>query len=77
MAKKRCAQGNKFPYMQKYFFAYAEIYFCIYGNLFLYIRKFPCAYTEVSRRIYGDLIPLIIKKKEGAKEVSFPCTLLC
>ena len=53
------------------------MFFRICGNLFLYIRKSPCAYTEVSRRIYGDLIPLIIKRKEGEKEVSFPCTLLC
>ena len=53
------------------------MFFRICGNLFSYIRKFPRAYTEVSRRIYGDFIPLIIKKKEGAREVSFPCTLLC
>ena len=53
------------------------MFFRIYGNLFLYIRKFPRAYTEVFRRIYGDLIPLIIKRKEGAKEAYPPCTLLC
>jgi len=47
--------GGKFPYMQKYFFAYIEIYFRIYRNLFSYIRKFLCAYTEVSLRIKGAL----------------------
>ena len=77
MAKKRCAHGDKFSYMQKYFFVYAEIFFRICGNLFLHIRKFPCAYMEVFRHIYRDFIPLIVKRKEGAKEVSFPCTLLC
>lgn len=48
MAKKRCAHSDKFPYMQKYFFAYAEIYFCIYENPPAHIRKFPAIYTEIS-----------------------------
>ena len=48
MAKKRCAHGDKFPYMQKYFFAYAEIYFRIYENSPAHIRKFPALYTEIS-----------------------------
>ena len=38
------------------------------------MRKFIFVYTEVSRRIYGDFIPLIIKRKVGAREVHFPCT---
>ena len=39
--------GRKFPYMQKYFFAYAEIYFRIYGNFSAHIRKFPSAYKAL------------------------------
>ena len=50
---------------------------CAHSDKFPYMQKFPCAYTEVSHRIYGDFIPLIIKRKEGAKEAYFPCTLLC
>ena len=44
----RIIHSDKFPYMQKYFFAYAEIYFCIYENFPAYIRKFPAIYTEIS-----------------------------
>ena len=36
--------GRKFPYIQKSFFAYAEIYFRIYRNFAAHIRKFPSAY---------------------------------
>ena len=39
--------GRKFPYMQKYFFAYAEIYFRIYGNFSAHIRKFPSTYKAL------------------------------
>ena len=36
--------GGKFPYIQKSFFAYTEIYFRIYGNFSAYIWKFPSVY---------------------------------
>ena len=39
--------GRKFPYMQKYFFVYAEIYFRIYGNFAAHIRKFPSTYKAL------------------------------
>ena len=39
--------GGKFPYIQKSFFAYAEIYFRIYGNFAAHIRKFPSTYKAL------------------------------
>ena len=47
--------GGKFPYIQKSFFAYAEIYFRIYGNLAAHIQKF-------FRPIYGHSFGGIFEK---------------
>ena len=44
MAINLRAHSDKFSYMRKYFFVYAEIYFRIYGNFPAHIQRFPPAY---------------------------------
>ena len=38
--------AGEFPYMQKYFSAYAKKYFCIYGNLSLCAQRFFALSSE-------------------------------
>ena len=51
--------GGKFPYIQKSFFAYTEIYFRIYGNFFAYIQMFPPAYRAGDLQALGTPICLL------------------
>ncbi len=55
--------GRKFPYMQKYFFAYAEIYFRIYGKFPAYIQMFPPSYRAGDLQALGTPICLLSRDK--------------
>ena len=63
MAINLRAHGDKFSYMRKYFFVYAEIYFRIYGNFPAYIQMLPPAYRAGSLQALGTPPHLLSRDK--------------
>ncbi len=63
MAINLRAHGDKFSYMRKYFFVYAEIYLRIYGNFPAYMRKFLYAYTQGFPQAKGAPIRVLSRDK--------------
>ena len=63
MAINLRAHSDKFSYMRKYFFVYAEIYFRIYGNFPAHIQRFPPAYRAGFPKAKGAPLHLLSRDK--------------